>query len=178
MRVVLVVAAAENDVIGAAGTIPWRIPSDLRRFRALTMGRPAVMGRRTYHSLPRALDGRTMIVVSRTLQAADGVLIAGDLGEALRLAVRAAAPLAARGIAIIGGARIYEGALPYVTTIELTRVHAAPPGDTHFAVPPGFAETARVAHPAGPRDDHATTYITLERVAPARPLPSAAGAPY
>lgn len=130
-RIALVVAVASNGVIGDRGKIPWRIPDDMKHFKALTLGKPCIMGRKTWDSLPRKpLPGRINIVVSRDPSfAADGAVVVRSLDEALALAEREHAD----EIAIIGGAEIYAEALPRATRIYLTEIHRAVPGDAHFA---------------------------------------------
>jgi dihydrofolate reductase len=139
----LVVAVAANGVIGNEGALPWRIPADLRRFKTLTMGKPMVMGRKTFQSLPGLLAGRRHIVLTREAGwSADGAEVAHDFAAALALAN-------APQIAVIGGAEIYALALPRATRIELTEVHANYPGDARM--PPlgqGWRETFREEHPA------------------------------
>jgi dihydrofolate reductase len=142
--VLLVVAVAENGVIGTDGTLPWHIPADLRRFKALTMGAPMIMGRKTFESLPGLLPGRRHIVLTRDeAWSEDGAEIARSPAEALRLAN-------APHMAVIGGAEIYAAFLHRADRIEWTQVHAAPHGDTRF---PAFdrsqwLETANEHHPA------------------------------
>lgn len=143
-QIVLVVAVADNGVIGVEGGMPWRISADFRRVKALTMGKPLVMGRKTFDSLPGILPGRRHIVITRdaTWQAT-GAERADSLEQALELAN-------APEIIIFGGAQIYAQALPLADRIELTEVHVAPDGDTRF---PDFdrsewTETFREAHPA------------------------------
>jgi dihydrofolate reductase len=158
--VVLVVACAENGVIGANGTLPWgRLEGDLPRFKHLTMGKPCIMGRKTWDSLPKKpLPGRTNIVVTRNSAfAADRAVRAASFEDALALA-SAENPAA---IMVIGGAEIFAAALPYATTIELTVVYGTVNGDVKMpAFPPEiWRETAR--HAPGPTH----RYVTLERVA-------------
>lgn len=159
--IVLVLAVADNGVIGASGGIPWRIPDDMKRFKALTMGNPIVMGRKTYESFPkRPLPGRTNIVITRdAAYAAAGAVVVHSLEEAL---ARANAEKPAQ-IAIAGGAAIYAAALPIAARIELTEVHIAPPGDTHF--PPldksAWREIARAEHATA--DGLRYSYVTLAR---------------
>jgi dihydrofolate reductase len=140
---VLVVAVADNGVIGAGGAMPWHISADFRRVKALTMGKPLVMGRKTFDSLPGILPGRRHIVITRDgAWEAEGAERAGSLGEALALAN-------APEIIIFGGAQIYAEALPIAGRIELTEVHAQPQGDTRFPAfdRAGWSETFREAHP-------------------------------
>lgn len=132
-RIALVVAVAENGVIGDRGALPWRIADDLKWFKAVTIGKPVVMGRKTYQSIGKALPGRRNIVVTRdSAFRADGVERASSLDDALRLALAAASDLGADEIAVIGGADIYAQALPFADRIYLTRVAARPEGDTHL----------------------------------------------
>ena len=143
-EIVLVVAVAENGVMGADGAMPWHISADFRRVKALTMGKPLVMGRKTFDSLPGILPGRRHIVITRDAAwQATGAERADSLEQALELAN-------APEIIIFGGAQIYAQALPVANRIELTEVHASPEGDTRF---PHFdrtewMETFREAHPA------------------------------
>jgi dihydrofolate reductase len=125
--VTLVLARADNSVIGDANRIPWRIPEDMRRFKALTMGKPIVMGRKTWESFPkRPLPGRTNVVITRDRNyVAPGAIVVHAFDEAL---ARAAAE-AADAIMIVGGAEIYREALPHATRIELTEVHGDFRGD-------------------------------------------------
>ncbi len=159
-RVSIVVAVDEHGGIGLDGRLPWHLPEDLRRFKALTMGKPVVMGRRTHESIGRALPGRTNIVVSRQ----PGREFAGcTVVPTLEAALAAAA--GAEETCIIGGAEIYRRALPLADTLHLTRVHATVGADTFF--PPldagGWEETHREDHPADARHAHAYSFVTLRR---------------
>ncbi|WP_448580583.1 dihydrofolate reductase [Thermaurantiacus sp.] len=133
--IILVVAAADNDVIGRDGRMPWHVPEDLRRFRRMTVGHPVVMGRKTFDSIGKPLPGRHNIVLTRDPSwRAEGVTAVPNLAEAIAAAgldPRARAP----SIFVIGGAEIYALAMPIATRIELTRVHASPEGDTRFPRP-------------------------------------------
>ncbi|MGH6787369.1 MAG: dihydrofolate reductase [Novosphingobium sp.] len=146
-EIFLVVAVADNGVIGAAGTMPWHVSADLRRFKALTAGKPMVMGRKTFESLPGLLAGRRHIVLTRDPDfAEEGAEVARSVEEALRLAN-------APHVAVIGGAEIFREFLPLADRIEWTEIHAKPAGDTRF---PAFdrgdwRETAREEHPADPK---------------------------
>jgi dihydrofolate reductase len=157
----LVVAVAENDVIGRGGTLPWHLREDLRRFKALTLGKPILMGRRTYESIGKALPGRTNLVLSRSggFQAADCTVV-GSLEQA-RLAAGADSALM-----VIGGAEVYRQCLPVAVRIHLTLVHTrVEQGDTFFAGWRGsdWRETFRERHPAGDKNDFDYSFITLER---------------
>jgi dihydrofolate reductase len=165
-----IVALAENGVIGRDNDLPWRLRTDLKRFRALTMGKPLIVGRKNWDSIGRPLPGRDMIVLTRRLDfAAEGVAVAHAWGEALDLASAAAGRSGADEIVIGGGAEIYRLAMPHLARLRLTLVHARPDGDVLF--PPwdetAFRETFREEHPAGPDDEHPFAFVDLERV-PAR----------
>jgi dihydrofolate reductase len=158
-RVTLIVAVARNGVIGRDNALAWRLRSDLRRFRALTMGKPVVMGRKTWDSIGRPLPGRRVIVLTRDpAWEAPGTERAGGWDEALRLAGEA------EEVMVSGGAEIYALALPHADRIHLTEVDAAPEGDARFpALPAAFREVGSEAHPAGPEDEHGFRFVTLER---------------
>jgi len=152
---VLVVAVAENGVIGAHGTLPWRMKADLQRFRRVTMGKPVIMGRATFDTIGRALDGRDNIVLTRRHDfAAEGVLVAHDLAQAFRLAQAAAARSGAGEICVIGGGAVFLEALPQADRVDLTEVAAAPEGDVFFPRldPQEWAEVAREHLPPSPGD--------------------------
>ncbi len=124
-EIVIVVARADNRVIGNAGTLPWHIPEDLKHFKKLTMGKPMVMGRKTFESLPGRLPGRRHIVITRDRQwQAEGAEVAHDAEGAIALAGDVAE------LAVIGGADIFAMFLPLAHRIELTEVHDTPEGDT------------------------------------------------
>jgi dihydrofolate reductase len=167
IEIVLVVAVAENGVIGAQGAIPWRQKSDMRRFKAMTMGRPIVMGRKTFVSFPRRpLPGRTNIVITRDPDfRAAGAVVTSSLGEALAVARGDALRRSAAEIAVIGGAEIYAQTLPLADRLEITEVQARPDGDTVF--PPidrsVWKEVAREHHPADPDNEAAFSYVTWVR---------------
>lgn len=154
---VLVLARAANGVIGADGKLPWHIPADLKRFKALTMGRPMIMGRKTFESLPGLLPGRRHVVLTRDKNwQAEGAEVAHDVDDALDLAGDAE-------VSVIGGAEIYRLFLPLATRIELTEVHAHYNGDTTMPQPGSeWIETAREEHPAAPGRP-AFAFVTLRR---------------
>jgi dihydrofolate reductase len=167
MEIVLIVAVADNGVIGAGGAIPWRLRSDQQRLKAMTIGKPIVMGRKTFMSLPRRpLPGRTNIVVTRdeTFRAA-GAVVTTSFAEARAVARADALRRSVAEIAVIGGADIYAQSMDIADRLEITEVHVAPPGDTHFApVDTGkWQEIARTLHPAGPDDSAAFSYVTYRR---------------
>lgn len=158
-QITLVVARAANGVIGADGAMPWHLPADLRHFKAKTMGKPMVMGRKTFESLPGLLPGRRHIVMTRdTSWEAAGAEVAGDLAGALALAGDAAE------ICIVGGGQIYAQFMPVATRIELTEIEASPKGDTHFplTIGPEWREIAREEHPAQ-EGRPAFAFVTLEK---------------
>ena len=157
----LIVAASTNDVIGAQGELPWRLSADLRRFKELTMGKPIVMGRKTYESIGRPLPGRQNIVVTRQ---ADFVAEGCDVVASPEAAVRAAGD--AGEIMIIGGSHIYAAFLPLADRIYLTRVHADVAGDTHLPeLTAGDWHSELVESTAADeRNEYATDFIVLERV--------------
>lgn len=143
-EVTLIIARATNGVIGADGTLPWRIPADLRRFKRLTMDRPMIMGRKTFESLPGVLEGRRHIVLTRDADwAEDGAEVAHDVDAALRLAN-------APHVMVIGGADIYAQFVDRADRIELTEVHLNPHGDAHVPYPDKrqWVEVAREDHAA------------------------------
>ena len=167
IRIAIIVAAAENGVIGRNGDLPWRMPSDLKRFRAMTLGKPVVMGRKTFQSLKKPLDGRDNIVVSRdATYRPEGATVVASLETALDFARECAARRGADEIMIIGGAQIYAQALPQADRVYLTRVHASPVGDAVFPDldPLVWRETSADPHPRGPNDQFAATNIVFDRI--------------
>ncbi len=168
-KVVLVAAVAENGVIGRDNALPWRLKSDLQHFRRLTIGRPVVMGRKTYESIGKPLKDRTNIVITRDpAYAAEGIVVAHSFDKAMQIAHDDAKERGADEIAVIGGSGVFNESLPIADRLEITEVHAAPEGDTFF--PPIdkqlWREIARVRHPAAPQDDADVSFITYERVRP------------
>ncbi|RWM88688.1 MAG: dihydrofolate reductase [Mesorhizobium sp.] len=167
MDVAIYVAIAENGVIGRDGGLPWRLSSDLKRFKADTMGKPVIMGRKTYEGIGRPLPGRLNIVVTRdTAWRAAGVETVHSLDEAISLAkARGRCMAGADEICIIGGGEIYAQALPLADRLHVTHVLAAVDGDAHF--PPIDSDLWRIVHsqdvPAGEKDSHATRYSVYER---------------
>jgi dihydrofolate reductase len=155
-HIILYLARADNGVIGRDGGLPWRLPADLKRFKALTMGKPMIMGRKTFESFPAPLPGRRHIVLTRdTGWSAPGAEVAADVDAAIALAD-------APEIAVIGGAQIFKLLLPRADRIELTEVHAAPGGDAIVPAFTGWHEVAREDHEAdGERP--AYSFVTLVR---------------
>lgn len=159
MTLSFVVARADNGVIGQCGALPWHLPADLRHFRALTLGKPVVMGRRTFASIGRPLPGRHNIVMTRDAAwRVDGVTVVASLDEAVAAAGRT------NEVMIIGGATVYAAALPSAQRVHLTEVRAAPAGDTLLPAfdPALWRETARADHPAA-GDMPGYSFVTLER---------------
>ena len=157
MIVALVVARADNGVIGRDNALPWRIPADLQHFKRLTLGKPVVMGRRTFESIGKPLPGRENIVLTRDPDwRADGVTVSAALADALAADVPE--------IAIIGGAQVYADAMPFATHVHLTEVHAAPEGDTLLPPfdPADWRETGREDH-AADGETPGYSFVTLER---------------
>jgi dihydrofolate reductase len=155
LELVLVAAVAENGVIGRGDELPWRLKSDMQHFRRITMGKPVVMGRKTFQSLLRPLKGRTVIVVTRDPAfAASGVVVASSLAAALAAARGDALRRGADAVIVAGGGEIYAAAMPFADRIEMTLVHARPDGDTVFPRidPKVWREVERTEHPAGPDD--------------------------
>jgi dihydrofolate reductase len=163
---VLVAAVADNGVIGQGGGLPWRLKSDLRNFRDVTMGKPVVMGRKTYLSIGKPLAGRTNIVVSRNRDfAAPGVVTAPGIADALAVARGDALRRSADAIAVIGGAELYAHVIGQADRLVITHVHLRPEGDTVFpAIDPAlWREVTRSAHSPGPDDAAAFTVLVYER---------------
>ncbi|HEY7852545.1 MAG TPA: dihydrofolate reductase [Caulobacteraceae bacterium] len=161
------VARAANGVIGRNGALPWRLKSDMALFRTLTLGKPVIMGRKTWDSLPRRpLPQRMNIVLSRDgAFAPAGAVVCEDFSECVQIGREHASEEGADEVCVIGGAALFALALPRVRRIYLTEVEAAPEGDVVF--PPfdesDWIETRREAHPAGEDDEFAFVFRVLER---------------
>jgi len=161
------VARARNGVIGRGETLPWRLKTDLQRFRALTLGKPVIMGRKTWDSLPRKpLPGRINIVLSRdgAFEPA-GAVVCQDFSEALQIAREQAADDGAAEVCAIGGAAVFALALPKARRIYLTEVLGDPEGDVLMPAldESGWTEVSRESVSAGPDDEYATVFRVLER---------------
>lgn len=156
-EIVLILARAANGTIGADGKLPWHIPADLKRFKALTIGKPMIMGRKTFDSLPGLLPGRRHVVLTRDRNwQAEGAEVAHDVEAALALAGEGE-------VSVIGGAEVYSLFMPLATRIELTEVHADYRADTTMPPPgPEWTEVAREEHPASD-DRPAFAFVTLRR---------------
>lgn len=157
--ITLIIARAANGVIGADGKLPWHLPADLRRFKQITMGRPMIMGRKTFDSLPAVLEGRRHIVLTHDADWQDeGAEVAHSVEEALRLAN-------APQVMVIGGAEVYALFLPLATRIELTDVALEPAGDARIDAPDPdqWQEVAREDHGADEAGRPAHSFVTLVR---------------
>jgi dihydrofolate reductase len=166
MEVFLIAAVADNGVIGARGAIPWRLKSDMQRLKALTIGKPVVMGRKTFASIGRPLPGRTNIVVTRDAGfRRPGVVVTTSFADARAVALGDALRRSVADIAVIGGAEIYAQWMACADRLEITEVHARPDGDTYFAAidAADWEEVARVRNPAGSDDSAAFSYVTYRR---------------
>lgn len=159
-RVSLILAMSENRVIGVANRLPWHLPAELKHFRAVTMGHPIIMGRKTHESIGRVLPGRRNIVVTRNRgYGHEGVEVAHSLAEAI------ARCSAADEVFVIGGAELYRQAIEFADSIYLTLVHTVVEGDTYFQeiMPDLWREVERVPSPADDRNSLACDFIVYER---------------
>ena len=166
MEVVLIVAVADNGVIGFRGAIPWRLKTDQQRLKTMTMDKPVVMGRKTFISLRRPLPGRTNIVVTRDADfRAAGAVVMTSFADARAVALGDALRRFATEIAVIGGAEIYAQWMDIADRLEITEVHARPDGDTYFAAidPVDWEEVARARNPASSDDSAEFSYVTYRR---------------
>ena len=163
-RILIVVAVAENGVIGADGDMPWRLSSDLKRFKEITLGKPMIMGRKTFDSIGKALPGRTTIVITRdaTWQS-EGVVLVSSLEKALELAAQC--PGGDEAISIVGGGQIYALAMEHADELHVTHVDAAPEGDTVFPEidPKIWNVDSSLDVPAGEKDSASTRYVVYSR---------------
>ncbi|ADZ69805.1 Probable dihydrofolate reductase protein [Polymorphum gilvum SL003B-26A1] len=153
-------------MIGADNDMPWHLPSDLRHFKTITLGKPVVMGRKTFESLGRPLPGRPNIVISRQpAYAPEGVEVAGSLADALARAADLAADLGADEIVVMGGGQIYAEAMALADRLEITEVRARPEGDTRFPAIDRdvWQETARVEGVRGEKDSACFCHVTWRR---------------
>jgi dihydrofolate reductase len=169
MDLILVAAVAENGVIGRGNALPWRLKSDMQHFRAATVGKPVIMGRKTYLSVGKPLAGRTTIVVSRDPAfAAPGILVAPSLPAAIAAARGDALRRRAGAIIVAGGADIYAQAMPLAAGLVITYIHAATDGDARFPAIDlrVWREIARDERPPAAGDDAAFAIVTYKRSAP------------
>lgn len=166
LPIVLIAAIADNGVIGDDNRLIWRLKTDLRRFRGLTLGRPVLMGRKTFLSIGKPLPGRETIVLTRDRAfRAEGVHVAHSLEDGLAEGQRLGAASGADSVVVAGGADIYAQALPIADRLELTLVHADPAGDAVFPEwsRAAFDNTGREDHPADADNEHAFTFATYRR---------------
>ncbi|HEV7248539.1 MAG TPA: dihydrofolate reductase [Shinella sp.] len=165
-KIVLVVAVAKNGVIGRDGDLPWRLPSDLKRFKQLTLGKPVLMGRKTWDSIGRPLPGRPNIVVTRDATfSAPGAQVVASLDEGLAAARRAAKDLGVDEICVIGGGQIYAQVFDRADVLHVTHVEADVEGDTRFPEidPAAFEKVVEEPIPQGEKDSHAMRFVTWRR---------------
>jgi dihydrofolate reductase len=168
VHIAIVAAVAENRVIGRGGKLPWRMSSDLKRFRRLTWGKPIIMGRKTFQSIGKPLAGRDNIVVSRSCSFRwAGAHVVASFEAALNLAIRLADERGINEVMVVGGATLYRAALPRAERIYLTHVHRRVAGDTTF---PDFdlaqwREIERTPCPRGTGDDFCSDFVIYERKA-------------
>lgn len=164
--IIIIAAMARNRVIGANGGLPWTLPADLKRYRALTMGKPMIMGRRTLDAIGQVLDGRDSVVLSQDpARVMPGALHASSLEGALSLARASAGRRGVEAIAVVGGEAVFRQFLPMADQIELTIVDCAPEGDAFFPeLDPTEWETIREAEmPVSPGDTAKARYLSLKR---------------
>ena len=165
----LIVARAKNGVIGMDGDMPWQLSEDLKRFKKLTQGKPIIMGRNTWESLPRKpLPKRTNIVLSRQHDFhADGAMTATNITLALAMAEAVCVKTGENEIHIIGGAHLYKAALPYADKLYITEVHAEPEGDTWFPEIEAdkWRTTEHVDVGQDDKNNYPTTFKVMERAA-------------
>lgn len=162
----LFIAIAENGVIGHDNAMPWRLSSDLAYLKRMTMGKPILMGRKTWESFPRRpLPGRPNLVVTRDADYdAPGGQVFASVDEAVARAEALARELQVDEVMVLGGAQIYEALIGRATRIYLTEVHASPEGDTRFAFDrTGWREVSRERHQAGEKDSSDYSFVVLER---------------
>ncbi|MFQ5618553.1 MAG: dihydrofolate reductase [Rhodospirillales bacterium] len=166
MRLALIVAIAENGIIGRGNGLPWHISGDLKHFKSVTMGKPVIMGRKTFDSIGKPLPGRANIVVTRDPSLrAEGVRMVHGFHEALTVAEGIARADGAEEMIVIGGAQIYDLALPKADRIYLTRIHQSVDGDVRFPEidPAAWTERSRQHVAAGESSSPDYSFIVLER---------------
>ncbi len=167
LDIIIVAAVAENGIIGRGNALPWRLKSDMTHFRTLTMGKPVVLGRKTFASIGKPLAGRTTIVISRDENfGAPGIVVAPNFEAALATARGDALRRNADAILVAGGADIYAQALPLATRLVITEVHKRVDGDARFPAIDAkrWRETARSEHKPGTQDEANFAFVTYQRV--------------
>lgn len=167
IKTALIVAAAENGIIGKDNDMPWKISSDLKYFKKVTMDKPVIMGRKTFESIGKPLPGRVNIVITRdTSFTYEGVITAHSVEMAIDVAKSMAEVKGLKEIMVIGGAEIYTLFLPFADRLYLTRIHAEIDGDTSFPElnPDEWLEYSREDHVAGEKDSHDHSFLVLDRI--------------
>ena len=166
-KLAIIAAIGRNGAIGRDNKLPWSMPGDLRHFKAMTMGTPMIMGRRTFESIGRVLPGRDSIVVShdRGLDLPDRAFWAPDPDAALQIAARRAEAMGAGTVSLIGGSRLFEALMPVTDRLHLTWVDLSPEADTFFPPidPAMWRETARIAAPRHADDEAACVFVDYLR---------------
>ena len=162
MLISIIVAVSENGVIGKDNQLIWRLPNDLKRFKALTLGHPMIMGRKTFESIGKPLPGRTSIVITRNQDfKADGILVVHSLDEALTEARK----IEQQEVFIIGGGELYKQALPIADKLYITKVETVTDGDTFFEIsnPEQWEEIARTIHQADDRHIFSFNFVNYSK---------------
>lgn len=168
IRVAIIAAVARNGVIGADQAMPWRLSTDMQRFKRLTMGKPVIVGRKTFETFGKPLPGRRNIVVTRNAAyAPEGATVVANLDQALVVARQAADTAGVEEVMVLGGGEIYRQAMELADRLYITHVDAVPVGDTRFPEigPATWLAVSAEEVPAGPRDSAATRFVVYERVA-------------
>lgn len=166
MDISFVVAMTENNVIGRDGGLPWRLSSDLKRFKTLTIGKPVVMGRICYESIGRPLPGRPNIVITRSMDfKPQGVIVVHSMEDAMDVAIAEAEKLGVDEVCVIGGGVVYREAMELATILHVTHIEATIDGDTFFPeIDPAIWEAGEAEEiPAGEKDDFSTRFVTYRR---------------
>ncbi|MDX1443100.1 MAG: dihydrofolate reductase [Gammaproteobacteria bacterium] len=163
MRIAMIVAMGDNRGIGKDGGMPWHLPADLKHFRELTMGKPIIMGRRTYESIGKPLEGRENIIVTRDPNfSVDGATVVNSFKDGLDAALKAADGV--DEVMVIGGATLYTAFLPHAKKLYITEIKQSFDADTHF--PPlnfGWEETSRVSHEADDKNPYGYDFVELSK---------------
>ncbi|MCW8195737.1 type 3 dihydrofolate reductase [Proteobacteria bacterium 005FR1] len=167
MRISLIVALTDNRVIGRENKMPWHLPNDLKYFKRMTMGKPVVMGRKTFESIGKPLPGRTNVVIThQSGWRAEGVQVAHNVPEGLELATRLSLIDGSEEVMVIGGAQIYREVLPQAHRLYLTQIHTQIDGDAFFPEisEDEWQEVGREDHKADSANPHDHSFVVLDRV--------------